>query len=431
MRELIGYRFFFTLFTACFVCISIAMPNSGEQQFAQQLAYDFKLPDSAAAEAQHISIMEAPNTMEAPLAAEALLASRAPGVMGIKVGSDGVSGADGTPSLDGADSADSSDGAYGVDGADSVVGAERYLPSPYGRSEIGGGDVVHLKYNNAGVSSDAGIGANAGADAGTDASTDASTDKSMDVSAGAGADSDVGSDVFMARANGGVGYVVLDAGHGGLDPGSTASGQLEKDIALEVALLAAALLREAGIETVLTRESDETVPIERRIERAGAGARAGTGAGTGAVTSTDAAFVGVDSAAAAGADSTAATGADSAAAFIISVHCDWYKNKSINGTSTLYNEGDGQSKALAELIQSYITQDLGTIDRGVHPHNDIILLHEAQVPTVIVELAFLSNKHDLALIATDQFKSQAAQNLADGISSALLHATAEHAATVY
>jgi N-acetylmuramoyl-L-alanine amidase len=66
--------------------------------------------------------------------------------------------------------------------------------------------------------------------------------------------------------------VVLDPGHGGYDPGAIGStGLKEKDVALDLALRAAPLIaRELGIDTLLTREKDEFVPLDQRVAKANA-----------------------------------------------------------------------------------------------------------------------------------------------------------------
>ena len=66
--------------------------------------------------------------------------------------------------------------------------------------------------------------------------------------------------------------VVLDPGHGGHDPGAIGpSGLREKDVTLDVAHRAAPLLaRELGISTLLTRDSDDFIPLDERAARANA-----------------------------------------------------------------------------------------------------------------------------------------------------------------
>lgn len=59
--------------------------------------------------------------------------------------------------------------------------------------------------------------------------------------------------------------VVLDPGHGGIDPGAEAAGMVEAEVMLEFARELAAILRTDGMEVVLTREDDSFVPLETRI----------------------------------------------------------------------------------------------------------------------------------------------------------------------
>ncbi|MDD5098008.1 MAG: N-acetylmuramoyl-L-alanine amidase, partial [Candidatus Omnitrophica bacterium] len=63
--------------------------------------------------------------------------------------------------------------------------------------------------------------------------------------------------------------VVIDAGHGGNDPGAIGRGGLrEKDVNLDVAKRLSVLLQEAGVQTVLSRPSDRFVPLSIRVDLA-------------------------------------------------------------------------------------------------------------------------------------------------------------------
>ena len=62
--------------------------------------------------------------------------------------------------------------------------------------------------------------------------------------------------------------VVVDAGHGGADPGAVSSGLQEKDFTLEASLYMADRLKELGIPVVLTRDYDENISREERLRRA-------------------------------------------------------------------------------------------------------------------------------------------------------------------
>ncbi|HSE94775.1 MAG TPA: N-acetylmuramoyl-L-alanine amidase [Methylomirabilota bacterium] len=67
----------------------------------------------------------------------------------------------------------------------------------------------------------------------------------------------------------GVKRVVLDPGHGGLDPGAQADPELaEKEVTLDVARRLRGLLQESGFDVVMTRDGDETVPVRERARRA-------------------------------------------------------------------------------------------------------------------------------------------------------------------
>ena len=62
--------------------------------------------------------------------------------------------------------------------------------------------------------------------------------------------------------------VIVDAGHGGDDPGAVSGGLKEKDFNLEASLYMYDRLRELGIPAVLTRDSDETLTRNERLATA-------------------------------------------------------------------------------------------------------------------------------------------------------------------
>jgi len=64
--------------------------------------------------------------------------------------------------------------------------------------------------------------------------------------------------------------IVVDPGHGGSDPGATFEGRLEKDDNLRMGLAVARNLREQGVNVLMTRDTDETVSLQRRVEMANA-----------------------------------------------------------------------------------------------------------------------------------------------------------------
>ena len=61
--------------------------------------------------------------------------------------------------------------------------------------------------------------------------------------------------------------IVVDAGHGGVDPGAVANGLQEKDFTLQAAKYMYNRFNELGVPVKLTRDSDETLPKSERIKR--------------------------------------------------------------------------------------------------------------------------------------------------------------------
>ncbi len=61
--------------------------------------------------------------------------------------------------------------------------------------------------------------------------------------------------------------IVVDAGHGGSDPGAVGNGLQEKDLNLEVAKYLYDRFKELGIPVTLTRNSDETISPKERVSR--------------------------------------------------------------------------------------------------------------------------------------------------------------------
>lgn len=179
--------------------------------------------------------------------------------------------------------------------------------------------------------------------------------------------------------------VVIDAGHGGNDPGTMSGDLFEKDIALDVALKLNSILKDWGISTYMIRDEDVFVDYKERIELAN----------------------------------------EKSASLFLSIHCDWFKDSSSKGTTTLYypsralRAGNLVEITYARIIQSELIKSLKTNDRGIIDRKDLSVLKYANMPSVIVELGFLSNKEDTALLSSRSFRDKAAKALATGIKESL------------
>lgn len=88
--------------------------------------------------------------------------------------------------------------------------------------------------------------------------------------------------------------------------------------------------------------------------------------------------------------------------FIISLHCNSFSDTTVSGSEVLYYHTSTNSKALASIVQSKVTQALGLNDRGIKSCTSEdrggYLLRYTSAPCVIVEPAFISNDSDFSIL---------------------------------
>ena len=85
--------------------------------------------------------------------------------------------------------------------------------------------------------------------------------------------------------------------------------------------------------------------------------------------------------------------------YFISIHCNAYSSPSANGTETYIYSNNSKSKALATLINNSISKDLGTYNRGIKTSTSLVVLKKTNMPAMLIETAFLSNKKDSELLS--------------------------------
>lgn len=167
--------------------------------------------------------------------------------------------------------------------------------------------------------------------------------------------------------------VVLDAGHGGYDPGAT-QGKGEKWYNLDITLRLEKILKSKGVRVKLTRSSDIFVGLEERAEMAN----------------------------------------DWGADVFISIHNNSFWDKSVNGTMTFYYPTSYKGKEYASIIQNDLIKNLRTNDIGLRSDR-FVVLKNTKMPAVLVEIACLSNDSDRAKLDTEEFRQKAAESLAESI----------------
>lgn len=170
--------------------------------------------------------------------------------------------------------------------------------------------------------------------------------------------------------------IVLDPGHGGTDSGASGFGLVEKEIILDVGLRLRKMLEAAGINVVMTRDKDVFLTLDERV------------------------------------DIAKNVKADS----FISIHANAHSEERANGTETFWNSyfTSDQSEALAKEIQEELLFLLNTYDRGLKQAN-FRVIKQTPMPSVLVELAFVTNQSDAEDMAKAEFRDKAAQAIYQGI----------------
>lgn len=166
--------------------------------------------------------------------------------------------------------------------------------------------------------------------------------------------------------------IVLDAGHGGQEPGAMRAGIYEKDITIDVVQRVKSYLQQAGIKVVMTREGDESVSLKQR---------------------------------------TVVTNDECPDAFV-SVHVNSSENSGVTGLETYYYTP--QSKDIAQSIHTKLVSNINSPDRGIRTAR-FYVIRNTPVPAILAEIGYLSNDGERNEILSDERKDATARAIADGI----------------
>ena len=170
--------------------------------------------------------------------------------------------------------------------------------------------------------------------------------------------------------------IVIDAGHGGKDPGATSVlGTREKDINLAVASKVASLLAERGFRVRMTRSGDDFVELEDRADLANR----------------------------------------LRADLFVSIHSDSFPSSSRRGYTMYVARSASQSshQAAGAIARSMSQTGLGS--HGTQTA-DYKVLVGTRGPAVLVEMGYLTNRREAALLRDPAFQDRIAEAIADGIS---------------
>ena len=191
--------------------------------------------------------------------------------------------------------------------------------------------------------------------------------------------------------------VILDAGHGGEDPGAVSDYNdiCEKDINLTIANKVKSLLTNDNIHVVMTRTEDKLVYtpdttniVSKRRQDLIRRKRM-----------MDENTNGIN----------------------VSIHLNKFNQEKYSGAQTFFAATPPQSQELAKSIQTKLREivDKNNTREALLKKEPIIILKNAKTPTVIVECGFLSNKDEESKLASPQYQDKLALAISEGIKSYL------------
>lgn len=181
--------------------------------------------------------------------------------------------------------------------------------------------------------------------------------------------------------------VVIDAGHGGSDPGKVGiNDQLEKDVNLKIAKMLKQFLQAEGISVVMTREGDgglydeggsnkKVQDMKKRLE---------------IIEKADPVMV-------------------------VSIHQNSYHEEYVKGAQVFYYKTSESSRCLAQVLQEQLRRLDPDNKREAKGNDSYFLLKKTAKPIVIVECGFLSNREEAEKLSTALYQEKMAWNIHMGI----------------
>ncbi|MFC4661587.1 N-acetylmuramoyl-L-alanine amidase [Oceanobacillus aidingensis] len=167
--------------------------------------------------------------------------------------------------------------------------------------------------------------------------------------------------------------IVIDPGHGGKDPGAIGLNNIyEKDVVTSTADYVVQQLEEAGANVIVTRNGDYFVSLDERARISNS-------------YNTDA---------------------------FISLHYDSFSAVPVSGVTTYYNSDS--DTALASSLNSTLSSTVSLPSRGTQQAGYKVL-ENTNAPSVLIELGYITNPHDLTVVQTGDYQSSVARAITNGL----------------
>lgn len=183
--------------------------------------------------------------------------------------------------------------------------------------------------------------------------------------------------------------VLIDAGHGGIDGGTHWGDIKESDINLAISRKLYLLLRSRGVRAVLNRTGDYALSDDNRWHVSKSRHRRDLSQRRGLTDEIE-------------------------AGLLVSIHVNWSPRGRNRGPLVLFRDDEGRSALLAGLLQDALNIQQDTV-RSPKPAGRFYLLNRVNVPSVIVETAYLSDPQDREMLTSRRGQTRIAEAIAAGI----------------
>lgn len=172
--------------------------------------------------------------------------------------------------------------------------------------------------------------------------------------------------------------IVIDAGHGGFDPGKVGTNNLyEKDINLAIAKKLQSYFEQSGATVIMTRDSENAIASNKNDDMR------------------------------ARKETVNASKGD----LLISIHQNSYEDTSVSGPQVFYYNSE-KSALLAQEVQNELNSELlPKKTRNATVNDSYYLLKETTLPSIIVECGFLSNQEEATLLSNEDYQDKVAWSI--------------------
>ena len=176
--------------------------------------------------------------------------------------------------------------------------------------------------------------------------------------------------------------VVIDSGHGGKDPGKVGvNGVNEADVNLKIAQKLKEILEAQGVTVIMTREDEGSLAgsksedMQKRVSIIN----------------------------------------EKKPALAVSVHQNSYSSEEVHGAQVFYYTNSAEGGKAARIMQEALLDVDGDNKRKEKANDTYYMLKRTDVPVIIVECGFLSNRAEADLLVTEEYQDRLAEAIAKGI----------------